>query len=85
MFTNERFNLMLVDPNIQVQEFAKRAQEIKGYWTSKQISKSEYDELIEDLYELKTVNKEMLSLDAQRKIKEFCDYLKNVGYFMAML
>lgn len=85
MEIKELFNNMIADPNIEVQEFAKKTQEIKQYWIDKKISQEEYDELVNDLLELKSVNKQMLSLDVQKKLQEFTDILKNIKFFTSII
>lgn len=79
------FEEMLASPNVEVQEFATRAQEIKMYFEHNQITVGEYQELAEDLVELRTVNKEMLSLDVQLKLQKYADYLKTAKFFASML
>jgi hypothetical protein len=76
---------MLADPNIEVQEFATRAQEIKMYWEHGQITQSEYQELVDDLLELKSVNKELLSLDVMKKLDTYAGYLKTANFFIGLL
>ena len=79
------FETMLADPNVEVQEFATRAQEIKMYFEHGQITQEEYQELANDLLELKYVNKQMLSLDVQNKLQKYSNYLKTANFFIGLL
>lgn len=79
------FEEMIADPNIEVQEFAARAQEIKAYFEHNLISQEEYQELADDLLELRTINKEMLSLDVQKKLTDFANALKTLKFFLTIV
>lgn len=85
MDIKELFENMVSDPNIEVKEFAKRAQEIEILWQQDKITKDEYQELVTDLLELKYINKEMLSLDVQKKLDTFVTYLKNLKFFASLM
>lgn len=79
------FETMLADPNIEVQEFAKRAQEIKDAFDKKEITEAEYQELVDDFLELKHLNSELLSLDVQKKLETYSNYLKTANFFIGLL
>jgi argininosuccinate lyase len=81
----ETFESFLQDPNIEVQELASRAQEIKMYREHGQITEEEYNELVEDLLELRSVNREMMSLDVQLKLNKLTNFLKNVKFFASII
>lgn len=85
MDIKELFETMISDPNIEVKEFARRAQEIEILWQRDKISEAEYKELCADLLELKYINKEMLSLDVQKKLDTFVTYLKNLKFFASLM
>jgi hypothetical protein len=81
----ELFNNMLADPMIEVQEFARRAQELKLQFSNKELSEDEYNELVEDLLNLEYINKEMLSLDVQKKLDTTITVLKNLKFFVTFI
>jgi hypothetical protein len=81
----ETFEMMLADPNIEVKEMAIRAQEIEMYYEHNQLSEDEYKELVEDLLQLKSINKQMLSLDVQKKLDTYSTYLKNIKFFTGLI
>lgn len=79
------FEEMIASPNIEIREFATRAQEIKMYFEHHLITQDEYQELVDDLLELKTVNKEMLDLDVQNKLQTYANYLKTAKFFASLI
>ena len=79
------FETMIADPNVSVQEFAQRAQEIKANFDAGNITQEEYTELANDILELKYVNKELLSLEVQKKLDTYAGYLKTTDFFIGLL
>jgi hypothetical protein len=79
------FNEMISDENIEVSSFAIRAQELKQYLDDNQLSQDEYNELVDDFLELKTINKNLLSLDVQKKLVDFANILKEIKFFASLM
>lgn len=85
MDITQLFNEMISDENIEVSSFATRAQELKTYLNNNQLSQAEYNELVDDFLELKSINKELLSLDVQKKLVDFANILKEIKFFASLI
>lgn len=85
MDITQLFNEMISDENIEVSSFATRAQELKTYLNNNELSQAEYDELVNDFLELKSINKELLSLDVQKKLVDFANILKEIKFFASLI
>lgn len=85
MDIQQLFNEMISDPNIEISSFALRAQEIETLFKEEKISEDEYKELVDDFLELKSVNKELLSLDVQKKLVDFANVLKEIKFFASLI
>lgn len=85
MDITQLFNEMISDENIEVSSFATRAQELKTYLNNNQLSQAEYNELVDDFLELKSINKNLLSLDVQKKLVDFANILKEIKFFASLM
>lgn len=77
-------NDFLLSPVPVVKDLAERSQRIIALHVNKEISTSEYIELLNDLTDLKHINEDMVELQAIKEFWDLMDLLKNLK-FMATL
>jgi hypothetical protein len=78
-------NDFLYSPVPEVKDLAERAVKLKTLYDNKEISQSEYEELSNDLLELKYINTDMVDLEAIRELWQVVDVLKNLKFFASLI
>ena len=78
-------NDYLYSPVPEVKDLVERAVKLKALYDNKEISQSEYEELSNDLLELKYINKDMVDLEAIRELWAVVDVLKNLKFFASLI
>lgn len=77
-------NDFLLSPIIEVKDLVERAVNIEGLYQHNEISFDEYQELANDLLELKHINSDMVSLEVTRELWMVVDSLKNIKFFASL-
>lgn len=77
-------NDFLLSPVPVVKDLAERSLRIVKLHNEKQISTTEYIELLNDLTDLKKINEDMVDLQAVKEFWDLLELLKNIK-FMATL
>jgi hypothetical protein len=77
-------NDFLMSPVPEIKDLAERAVRIKTAYEQNQLTESEYNELAQDLLELKHVNEEMVSLEVIKELWQVIDVLKNIKFFVTI-
>lgn len=80
-----QINDFLMSPIPEVKDLAERALRIQHLYSENKISREEYEELAQDLLELKYVNKVMVSLELQRELWQVVEVLKNIKFFTTLI
>ena len=78
-------NDFLMSPVPEIKDLAERAVKLKTAYENKELSESEYQELADDLLELKHINEEMVSLEVIRELWQVIDVLKNLKFFASLI
>ena len=76
---SDLLNELLVSDNADVSAFAKEANDLKNLYESKQISASEYKELLLDLEHSKTITAAACDLETKTKLNELISGLINIA------
>jgi len=75
---SDLLNELLVSDNADVSAFAKEANDLKNLYESKQISASEYKELLLDLEHGKAITAAAGDLETKTKLNEMISSLINI-------
>jgi hypothetical protein len=75
---SDLLNELLVSDNADVSAFAKEANDLKNLYESKQISASEYKELLLDLEHGKAITAAAGDLETKSKLNEMISSLINI-------
>lgn len=78
-------NDFLYSPVPEVKDLAERAVRLKQLYDNQEITKEEYEELANDLLELKHINQEMVDLEAIRELWQVVNVLKNLKFFATLI
>jgi protein involved in sex pheromone biosynthesis len=76
---SDLLNELLVSDNADVSAFAKEANDLKNLYESKQISASEYKELLLDLEHGKAITASAGDLETKTKLNEMTSGLINIA------
>ena len=76
---SDLLNELLVSDNADVSAFAKEANDLKNLYESKQISASEYKELLLDLEHGKAITAAAGDLETKSKLNEMISGLINIA------
>ena len=80
---NDLLNELLGSDNAAVVDFAKEANDFKNMFEAKQISASEYKELLRDLEHSKAISAAAGDLETKTKLNELVENLINVASLVA--
>lgn len=76
--TTELLNKLIASPVPEICDLGKKALELSQQFETGQISRSEYDELMEDIISLKNIKEHMVSLEIWREINNALEILIKV-------
>jgi len=78
-------NDFLLSPVPVVKDLAERSQRIIQLHENKEISTTEYIELLNDLTDLKNINEDMVELQAVKEFWDLMDLLKNLKFLATII
>lgn len=78
-------NDFLYSPIPEVKDLAERAIRVKALYDNKELTDSEYKELVDDIMNLKFINQEMTDLEAIRELWVVVNVLKNIKFFATLI
>ena len=78
-------NDFLLSPVPVVKDLAERSQRIIQLHENKEISTTEYIELLNDLTDLKNINEDMVDLQAVKEFWDLMDLLKNLKFLATII
>lgn len=78
-------NDFLLSPVPVVKDLAERSQRIIKLHEEKQISTTEYIELLNDLTDLEKINEDMVDLQAVKEFWDLMDLLKNLKFIATII
>lgn len=78
-------NDFLYSPIPEVKDLAERAIRVKALYDNKELTDSEYKELVDDIMNLKFINQKMTDLEAIRELWVVVNVLKNIKFFATLI
>ena len=82
--TTELLNKLIMSPVPEIADLGKKSLELTQQFETGMISRSEYDELMEDIICLKNIKEHMISLEIWREINDAVQILIKVKTITSM-